>query len=179
MNCEVPKFVMLENMLDEHGRWGSIAVNAAYVRSVTDQGCVPGTVRMRTLDASIVVVGTVQSVAAALGFVAHLPPGAMTTTDQDTVIPIAPDGYPFPRGAEPPPDSTPPLSTPEAKACLSREHTRRPSREVIENVLTALPPAQLALVMADTSGMPPEERPYACLVRACECNFLDWKTLKQ
>lgn len=168
-----------------------VAINPQHVRCVAharavglDGEDVCGVIFGTKTDA-LAVRGTVQSVAERLSLRFRMEESELFTrvfgsaSPTPLCVPIARDGYPFPRGAEPPQESTPPLSTPEAKACLSREHTRRPAREVIEHVLTALPPAQLALVMADTSGMPPDERPYACLVRACECNFLDWNVLAQ
>jgi hypothetical protein len=168
-----------------------IAINAMYVTEICDtvvSGQPEPHVQIVTLMSQYVVRGSLLETLARFGLVDYRPGTGVPATeylapaaDEPHTVRIAPDGYPFPRGFEPQPDpsSDAPLSSPEAVACLRREPAQRPAREFIEHVLTALPTAQLNQVMADTAGMDPKERPYACLVRACECNYLDWNTINQ
>jgi hypothetical protein len=189
VRSDLCRFVVLD--VDVEGQ--RVAVNAMHVTEICDAVVVgqPGPhVQIVTLKNRYVVRGSLLETLARFGFVdyrpgtgtgvpatEHLAPAA----DEPHTVRIAPDGYPFQRGVEPQPDpsSDAPLSSPEALACLRREPAQRPALEVIEHVLTALTPAQLNQVMADTAGMDPKERPYACLVRACECNYLDWNTIIQ
>jgi hypothetical protein len=160
---------------------GTVAINPTHVRCIVDgavHGLEAGLVVILCGPDAIVVRGGVRDVADRLVF-------RMQQIERDApvdplTIPIARDGFPFPRGAEPgaepapAPEPEPALHSAEAIVCMMRPPAQRPAPEVIEHVLTSLPPLQLQQCMMDTAGMAPEIRPWACLVRACECNYLDW-----